>query len=117
MDGDITNRLPSAYTVMIAEWGTKQLPGCSTWNEGWYSCSNPPYWLPSGKSDGEIRSPGFDTDGFMVENRSYRVRFTNRTVSLAAGTWTAIDDFSNVNCFEAQDGPERIAYCDVDEEG
>lgn len=110
VDGDITNRLSSAFTVKIADFGTGGQPGCSTWNAGWNSCTH--YWLPSGKADGQIGlGTNFDTDGFMVENSRYLVVAPNTSIWVAAGRWTKISDFSNVNCDESSSGG---ATCTVD---
>jgi hypothetical protein len=109
-DGDITNNLPSSYTVKIADLGNGQMPGCSTWNAGWFTCTH--WWLPSGKADGQIGlGSNFDTDAFMVENRSYLLIAPNVNVWRGAGVWTKISDFSNVSCDESNGS----AVCIVDQ--
>ncbi|WP_157563686.1 hypothetical protein [Micromonospora chokoriensis] len=100
-DGDVTNQLPSSYTVKIADLGGGST-SCPTWTAAGasttYACTT--WWLPSGQSDDQIRGANFDTDGFMVES-AYTVkenRTGGRTYSVPAFKWVKFSSGLNVNC-------------------
>lgn len=100
-DGDVSNRLPSQYTVKIATFGGGS-SSCYAFNHNTsYSCTH--WWLPSGKADDQIRGSNFDTDGFMVES-SYRAKIYNGNGALLinqmvpAFQWTKIRSGANANC-------------------
>ncbi|WP_380141013.1 hypothetical protein [Kibdelosporangium aridum] len=104
--GNIDNRLPAAWPVKIAEFGVGGSHRCSTRNAGSFTCRE--YWLPSGKSDSDIRGFFFDTDGFQVENVS---RYYVSSYGWVPGdVWFKIEDYHEVRCTVVGGAP----YCQVD---
>lgn len=94
-DGDVTNKLPSSYTVKIADLGGGG-SSCKTWNAGTFNCTH--WWLPTNKADDQIKGSNFDTDAFMVEQQVLVYNF-GTAIRVPAFTWTKIPDGSNVNCY------------------
>lgn len=96
-DGDVTNRLPSSYTVKIATFGGGS-ERCAVDGGATYNCTT--YWLPSGQSDDQIRGRNWDADGVMVE-QSYKVERWGGTSShwVSGFTWTKFSSVENATCF------------------
>ncbi|MBG0832970.1 hypothetical protein HS041_35295 [Planomonospora sp. ID67723] len=99
LDGDVTNRLSSGYTVKIATFSGSNLnERCSVDGGATYNCRT--YWLPSGKSDDQINGRNWDTDAVMVEQR-YKVERWGGTSSqwVSAFKWTKFSSVENATCF------------------
>jgi hypothetical protein len=109
LDGDVTNRLSSGYTVKIATFsGSNHTERCAVDGGATYNCRT--YWLPSGKSDDQINGSNWDTDAVMVEQR-YKVERWGGTSSkwVAAFKWTKFSSIENATCF--YDG---APICDIE---
>ncbi|MGC3002982.1 hypothetical protein ACPF8X_32585 [Streptomyces sp. G35A] len=109
--GVVYNKLPSNYTVKIADFAGGSST-CSTWNAGSYKCTH--WWLPSGKSSKDIRGTWSDTDGFMVES-TYWVNDHgdggDDPKKVGAFVWTKISNHELARC------EERSGYgvfCEID---
>ncbi|GII79223.1 hypothetical protein Sru01_42050 [Sphaerisporangium rufum] len=99
LDGDVTNRLSSSYTVKIATFsGSGLTENCQVDGGKLYKCKT--YWLPSGKADDQIRGANWDTDAVMVESR-YKVERWGGTSShwVNAKIWTKFSSIENATCF------------------
>jgi hypothetical protein len=98
-DGDVTNRLPSNYTVKIATFTPPNLPErCSVHGGATYNCRT--YWLPSGRADDQINGRNWDTDGFMVEQDYIVERWAGTSQTRVPGfRWTRISSIENATCF------------------
>lgn len=96
-DGDVTNRLSSAYTVKVATFsGPNRSEKCLATNGTTYTCRT--YWLPSGRADDQINGTNWDTDALMVES-SYRIYNLNGTYqTVPAFRWYKISDGDNRTC-------------------
>ncbi|WP_066374066.1 hypothetical protein [Herbidospora mongoliensis] len=103
-DGDVTNWLPSNYTVKIATFsGPNRTERCAATNGTTYSCRT--FWLPYGKADDQINGQNWDTDALMVES-SYRIYGINGSYqTVAAFRWYKISSGDNRTCEMAGSAP------------
>ncbi|MFB7287334.1 hypothetical protein [Actinacidiphila glaucinigra] len=93
--GYVGNRLPSSYTVKVAELGVGS-ETCRT-EEGTFTCKT--YWLPSGKQSKDIGVK--DVDALTVENAAWTTN--NNSTWFAAGAWEKISDIQGRWCY-VEDG-------------
>ncbi|MFC7641139.1 hypothetical protein ACFQX6_09200 [Streptosporangium lutulentum] len=109
LDGDVTNRLSSTYTVKVATFsGSNLTEKCPATNGTTYSCRT--YWLPNGRADDQINGRNWDTDALMVES-PYRVySWTGTYQNVPAFRWYKISDGDNRTCELTSNTPACFAY-------
>lgn len=98
-DGDVTNRLPSNYSLHIAELGVsgatcQVLIAPNTLQP--QRCRH--YWLPSGWADDARLGSNFDVDAFTVGTHGYEVYTGGLHWLIGSGFYFRISDGQNVNC-------------------
>nr|WP_062339376.1 hypothetical protein [Herbidospora sakaeratensis] len=96
-DGDVTNRLPSSYTVKVATFTPPNLPETCVLNTG-ESVRCRTYWLPSGRADDQINGTNWDTDALMVESNYRLYKINGSYINIPAFRWYKILSGDNRTC-------------------
>jgi hypothetical protein len=93
--GDVENHVSSNWPVHIASFGSGGQWCPDQHTNTTYECAR--YWLPSGKTDSDIKGVFFDADAVMVET-TYDVDNHGTFSRVSGGMWWKIGDNEHASC-------------------